>query len=35
MLTMNYDYDDESNELNHSNEDVEDNSDGEEEFVEK
>ena len=34
MFTMNDDYDDENSELNHSNEDVEDHSDGEEEFLE-
>ena len=34
MFTINYDDDDENNELNHSNEDVEDDTDGEEKFVE-
>ena len=33
MFSMNYDYDHENSELSHSNEDVKDNSNGEEEFV--
>ena len=35
MFTMNFDYDGENSELNHSNEDVEDDNDGEEEVVER